>query len=86
VPLPDGRHISLNPDALTVLTSQGPLPPFIRNNVGTLSAIGRNGAIVNVNALGPAVHGVRVWAVALVFDPAAPLGIAQISAPLVIVL
>lgn len=86
VGLRDGRRIGLTPDALTVLSAQGPIPPYLANNVGTLGPTGRAVATLNLNRLGPSARGVRLWAVAIVFDPSAPLGVAQISSPVVIVL
>lgn len=86
VTLPDGRHLALNPDALTALTAQGAIPPLLLNNRGVLDATGRQQVQLSLNALGAAVKGVRLWAVAAVLDPAASLGVAQISAPTVIVL
>lgn len=84
--LPDGRLVPITPDTLTGLTLAGPVPPLITNNVNRLDATGRSVVSLNLNALGNAVNGIRLWAVGVVFDPNAPLGIAQISAPTVIVL
>ncbi len=86
VPLPDGRHLPLNPDPLVQRTLAGPLPPLLRNTVGVLDASGGATARFDANVFGAAVSGVRVWAVAVTFDPAAPLGIGRISAPLLFVL
>ena len=86
VPLPDGRHIPLNPDPLTVLTAKQALPPLLVNNIGLLSASGTATVDLNANVLGGAVRGLRVWAVALTLNPKAPLGIGEISAPILILL
>lgn len=86
VRLPDGRQVALNLDALSALTLSGNLPPLVRDNIGTLDANGRAVVSLNLNALGSAVSGARLWAVAVVFDPNAPLGLAVISSPWVIVL
>lgn len=86
IPLPDGRIVPLTPDPLTQLTAAQSLPPLIVGNHGTLGTNGQAQARLNLNQLGSAVNGVRVWAVAVSLDPAAPLGIAQISAPIVLVL
>lgn len=84
--LPDGRHVGLNLDALSMLTLGGPLPPLFNNNIGRLDATGRAVATLNLNPLGNAVQGTRIWALAVALDPNAPFGIAQVGAPTVIVL
>jgi hypothetical protein len=84
LPLPDGRVVPLVLDTLALLTAQGPVPPFLTGNVGVLNASGSAVAVLNLNAL--PVKGIRLWATALSIDPAAPLGIGQISAPLLFVL
>ncbi len=78
--LPDGRSIWLNVDALTAPSLDGRLFPVLRNNAGSLDANGR--ATVNLDLRGiPAATGFNVWALAVVLDPAAPLGIAVIADP-----
>jgi len=84
--LSDGRIIPLTPDLLTFLTVQQPLPPLLVNNRGLLAANGTAQVTLNLNALGKAVSGLRLWAVAVTIDPAAPLGISQISRPFLMVL
>ncbi len=84
--LPDGRVIPLNPDHLTVLTATQSLPPLLLNNLNVLSANEERIATLNLNPLGNAVKGVRLWAAALTLDPLAPLGISQISGPLLLIL
>lgn len=86
VPLSDGRVVPLTPDSLTSLTTTQSLPPLLTNNIGVLGAGGSAQARLNLNPLGTAVNGVRLWAVAITLDPAAPLGIGEISRPLLIVL
>jgi len=84
--LADGRVIPLNPDALTFLTATQPIPPVLTGNVGVLRATAEGVVMFNANPLGSAVKNVRVWAAALTLDPQAPLGISQISGPLLFVL
>ena len=84
--LPGGRVVPLNVDNLTIATVQGPIPPLLTNNIGVLDASGEAVVTFDVNPLGRGVKRVRVWAVALTLDPRAPLGISQISAPLLFVL
>jgi len=43
-------------------------------------------ARLNFNALAGSVRGVRLWSVAVVLDPQAPLGIKTISKPILLVL
>jgi hypothetical protein len=86
VPLRDGRVIPLNPDNLTVATVQYSLPPLLAGNLGVLNAFDEAVATMDLNSLGSAVKGLRVWAAALTLDPAAPSGISQVSAPLLFVL
>lgn len=85
IPLSDGRIIPLAPDNLTIVTAQQPLPPLITNNIGTLDANGEAAVGVNANPLGT-VTGIRLWATAIVLDPAQSLGIAEISKPVMFVL
>ncbi len=84
--LPDGRRVALNADALTAATLVGPLSPWLSNNTGILDARGRASVTLRLNGFGNSIRGVRLWAVAIAFDPAAPLGISQISTPVVFVL
>ena len=83
--LPDGRVISLNIDPLVALTAGTSLPPALMRNIGTLDARGRAVVTFNTNSL-PVPPGMRIWALGLTLDAAAPLGISQISAPLLFVL
>jgi len=85
VTLPDARVIPLNIDQLTLLTARSPLPPLLVNNIGILSAQGRATVQLDLNPLTPFISGVRIWMAALTLDPAAPLGIGEISAPVLIV-
>ncbi len=84
--LPDGRRVGLNLDALSGLTFGGPLPPLFNNNIGRLDASGRAVATLNLNPLGNALQGTRIWAIAAALDPNAPSGVAQVGSPIVIVL
>ncbi|MBN2492560.1 MAG: hypothetical protein JXQ29_17055 [Planctomycetes bacterium] len=84
LPLPDGRVVPLVLDTLALLTARGAVPPFLTHNVGVLNASGSAVAVLDLNAI--PVQGIRLWAAALSIDPAAPLGISQISAPILLVL
>jgi len=84
--LPDGRHVPLAIDPLTVLCVSGGVPGLITNTVGALSATGETAVRVNANLLGPEARGITLWAAAVVLDPGAPFGIAHIAGPEVLVL
>ena len=84
--LADGRMIPISPDNLTFLTAIQQVPPYVVGNHGVLSITGEAVVKLNFNALGSAISGLRMWAVAVTFDFRAPLGISQISRPLVLVL
>ena len=86
IPLPDGRVIPLVPDKLTEATVRYVLPPLLTGNIGVLNTYDRALVTMNLNSLGSAVKGLRVWAAAITLDPAAPSGISQVSAPLLFVL
>jgi hypothetical protein len=79
--LPDGREVPLVPDHLTVLCVNGGVPGVIEDTRGALDALGRARVKVDTNGFGVALKGTRAWAVALVFDPGAPAGIAHIAGP-----
>jgi hypothetical protein len=85
VKLPDGRVIPLNLDPLVALTAGMSIPPAFTGNIGLLDAAGRATVTFNTNTL-PVPPGMRIWAAGVTLDPAAPLGISQISAPLLFVL
>jgi hypothetical protein len=84
--LPDGRHLPLALDPLTVLCVSGGIPGLITNTVGALSAAGETAVHVNLNRLGPEARGITLWAAAVVLDPGAPFGIAHIAGPEALVL
>ncbi len=86
VKLPGGLVIPLVLDNLTILTTRQPLPPLLVNNLGILNASGEAVATLSLNPLGSVITGVRLWAAVVVIDPNAPLGISQISEPVLIIL
>jgi len=86
VTLLDGRVIALNPDNLTVATSQFPIPPLLSGNIGVLDPFDEAIVTLNLNSLGNVVKGLRLYGVAIVIDPNAAMGISQISSPLLFVL
>jgi len=83
-PLPDGRVVPLLPDDLTVLCLQGGIAGVLENTVGRLDASGRAVVKVDTNGFGPALKGQKLWASALVLDPAASHGVAYIVGPTVL--
>jgi hypothetical protein len=84
--LPDGRRLPLNVDALTHAVLFGGLGHFLSfASVGRLGPLGLAFTYLDVSRL-PGVSGIRVWAVAVALDPAAPLGLGTISDPILIVL
>ncbi len=86
ISLLDARVIPLNPDHLTIATTQVSLPPLLVNNIGILNAFDEAVVTLNLNPLGNVVKGLRLYAAAVVLDPNAPVGISQISTPLLFVL
>jgi len=83
VTFPDGRRLWLVPDALTVATLGKSIPPYFTGNVGRLDPMGRGFATIDLTTLPREADGIRVWLVAATLDPAAPLGIATLSDPMV---
>lgn len=83
--LNDGRLLGLNPDAATMLGLAGRLAPILTGESGTLSLRGRAQARLDLTSFGQVLSGVRLWAVAVTFEPNTPR-IAAISHPVVIVL
>jgi len=81
IPLRDGRTIPLVPDNLTWLSLKGGVPGVLEHTVGNLDVSGRARMKVDTNAFGSALKGVKIWAVALILDPAAPAGVAHIAGP-----
>jgi len=84
IPLPDGRVISIVPDALTTASATGGIPGVLDRTVGTLDARGQATVNVDTNRFGPALKGLRLWAAAVVLDPREPSGIAQVVGPTVL--
>ena len=85
VPLAGGRHVSLNFDDLTRLSVNGLLGPILAGQSGSLSALDRGLATLDVSSL-PRVAGVRVYMTCVTLNPSAPFGWQTISEPWVIVL
>ena len=81
VVLPDGREIFIGLDALTVLTTSGPIPPFFTGNVGYLDAQGTATARIDFSSIGTASNGSVLHFCGVVLDPAAPGGIAWVCDP-----
>ena len=86
VVLPDGREIYIGLDFLTLVTVGGALPPFLTGNSGTLDATGAAMARIDFSSVGTAVNGSVIHFCAVVFDPAAPLGIAWVCDPFAFVI
>lgn len=79
--LPDGRVIPLVPDALTGISMRGGIPGVLSRTIGTLDANGTALVTLDLNGFGSALRGLRVWAAAVVIDPAASSGIAHVAGP-----
>ena len=76
-----GRELFLVPDGLTILTVQGPVPPFLTGNHGVLDVGGRGRARLDLGLLGTSANGVVVHFGGLILDPAAPGGVAWVLDP-----
>jgi hypothetical protein len=81
VKLPDGRRIPIQVDILTLLSVNGQLGALLSGHTGVLDPSGAAQAVLNS---APALRGLRIWAVAVTLDPAAPLGLRTISDPVVL--
>ena len=79
--LSDGRVIPINPDLLTILTMFGGIPGVMEHTAGYLDSAGRATTTIYPGPFG-SWHGQRLSVVAVVVDPTAPCGIAEISQPL----
>jgi len=80
-----GRTVHLTPDGFTFATLPAGLPPVWSGHLGTLDGRGRARAVLDLSLLAGALDGRPIHFVALVFDPKAPGGVAEISDPYVIV-
>ena len=86
LPLPDGRRIPLVLDNLTVASASGWLAPVLTNNTGQLDPFGRAQAQLDVSSFYQAARGLRLWVILVTLDARAPLGIATICDPRVLVI
>jgi hypothetical protein len=84
--LPDGRRIALVPDTFTVASVSGWLVPFLTGNLGSLDPFGRATARLDVSSIYSAVKGLRLWVLLITLDSRAPLGLATICDPRVLVI
>ena len=84
IPFPDGRLACLNLDTITYVGLTTGLAPYVTNTSGTLSALGRATAKLDLSSLGPVANGVLLFFDVITLDPAAPLGIKTITDPHVI--
>jgi len=82
VALGDGRRIHLAVDSLTALSLSGQLAPILTHNVGILGATDRAVVHLDLRALPEDVAGFNLYGLAVVLDPAAPLGVAIIADPI----
>jgi hypothetical protein len=82
VVLGDGRRIHLAVDALTALSLSGQVAPILTHNVGILGATDRAVVHLDLRALPENVAGINLYGLAVVLDPAAPLGVAIIADPI----
>lgn len=83
VRLPDGRHVALNPDAVTALGLGGGLGAILQGGAGVIDANGRAQAVLAVPKA-PSLAGLRVWLQAVTLSGGAPLGIATIADPVIV--
>jgi len=59
----------------------GGVSGVLERTVGSLDLSGRATVKVDTNAFGSARKGMKIWAAALVLDPAAPSGVAHVAGP-----
>lgn len=85
VPVPGQRTAYLTPDTFTMLSFQNLLAPYATGLQGTLDGLGEANGAINVAPLGSAVNGLRLYMLAITFDPQAPGGIATVTDPTVLV-
>lgn len=86
VPLPDGRRINFNFDALARLLLINEHLPFFRGHVGILNAAGEGTAVLDVRPMAELVRGIRLWVQTVTFHRSAPLGIDTIADPVPLVI
>ncbi|MBN2492565.1 MAG: hypothetical protein JXQ29_17085 [Planctomycetes bacterium] len=86
LPLPDGRRIPLIIDTFAVASLNGWLAPFLTGNLGSLDPLGRARGKLDLRSVYPAVKGIRLWVLLATLHPRAPLGIATIADPKVLVI
>lgn len=84
--LADGRSVPIALDGLSLASLTGGLPGILAGTVGRLDATGHATATLDWSSFGGALSGTRVWAVAVVIDPAASASVAHISDPIRMVL
>lgn len=82
IKIPDGRRILLNLDNVAILSAQDQLRPYFNPGPAVLDAGGNAKAHLNLSAFPR--FGVPCWVSWVVFDRAAPSGIAYIPDPYVI--
>jgi hypothetical protein len=76
IPLPDGRNINLNFDALGYVTLMNLIPAIWSGGSGTLDASGEAVGSLDLSII-PQL-GMPAWIAWLIYDPAAPGGIAYV--------
>ncbi len=84
-PLADGRSIPIRTDAITALSLQGALGGILQVHGARLDRQGQGWARLDLRRFRH-LAGLRVWIQVLTLDPWAPLGIATIADPVVVVL
>jgi len=78
-PVPDGRHVNLNLDPLSVATLNNWLPMLFRPGPQVLDPNGEATGRLDLNPLGvPLPIGIPLWLALAVIDPNAPSGIAYL--------
>jgi len=81
----DSRFIQLVPDLITLLSLSGGLFPLLQGNIGVLDANDRGTATLDLSAFA-GLTDLRLWAVAVTLNGAAPSGIQTIGKPIIVVL
>ena len=80
------RRVAINPDTVMVMSLQGLLAPIYTGYTGVLSPFGTAKGRIDVSMLLPGIAGLKIWVQALTINPHAPLGVATIADPHLLIL
>jgi len=75
------RRVGINQDLITAASLQGLLAPHYTGYTGILSPFGTARGRIDVSSLLPGISGLRIWIQAVTINPKAPLGVATIADP-----